>query len=408
MLRPGQVVALCVLALLTIGIVMVPSAGMTVEAKTPVTLLGVLLSKSVVYMGLALLAMFVTSRLWVLKLAPGVANTVPPPAPASGWTLWPMWVAAIAFVAAMGLVYVPGVGRTVNGSHRWLVIAGQSLQPSEIAKWGLVAVMAWYGWRMRERLGSFLWGLMPALACAGAVAGFVVLEDLGTGVLIGIVAAIVLLSAGARLWQFALMVPVGALGFVAAVVANPYRLERLRSFVDPYGDPQGRGYHMIQSMVAISNGQVWGRGLGHGLQKFGYLPEDTTDFIFSIICEELGVPGAAVIIALYIGMLWASYLIIRKQTIPIFKLVGVGIIATVGVQALVNLCVVTGWGPTKGIALPLLSSRGTGWILTAASLGLLIGMDRFADAEQAAMNPLEMELDLDTDAPVTQPAAAAA
>jgi cell division protein FtsW len=140
---------------------------------------------------------------------------------------------------------------------------------------------------------------------------------------------------------------------------------------------------MIQSMVAIANGQFWGRGLGHGLQKFGYLPEDQTDFIFAIICEELGVPGACVVVALYLGLLWSAYAIIRKQTIPILKFIAIGITATVGIQAIINLAVVTGLGPTKGIALPLLSSGGTGWILTAASLGLLVAMDRFADARAA-------------------------
>ena len=158
-------------------------------------------------------------------------------------------------------------------------------------------------------------------------------------------------------------------------MANPYRLERIKSFLDPYQDPEGKGYHMIQSMLAVSGGQIHGRGLGHGLQKFGYLPEDQTDLLFAIICEELGVFGAAIVVFLYAALIWAALSIIRKQTNPVLKLVAIGITATVGLQALINMAVVTGLGPTKGIALPLLSSGGTGWILTAACLGLLINMD---------------------------------
>jgi cell division protein FtsW len=184
-----------------------------------------------------------------------------------------------------------------------------------------------------------------------------------------------LLAAGARLWHFLVFIPPLAAGAVVLIVTNPYRLTRIETFLDPYMQPQGSGYHMIQSMLAVSGGEGFGRGLGYGLQKFGYLPEDTTDFLFAIICEELGIAGAAVVIFLYIAMLWAGLAIVKRQTSVVLKLLGLGIISTVGFQALINLAVVTGLGPTKGIALPLVSSGGTGWILTAASLGLLVAMD---------------------------------
>jgi hypothetical protein len=168
----------------------------------------------------------------------------------------------------------------------------------------------------------------------------------------------------------------------AAIITNPYRIHRITSFLDPYQDAQGKGYHMIQSMVAVANGQFFGRGLGHGLQKFGYLPEDTTDFLFAIVCEELGVFGAALVIFLYGALLWSVLSVIRREPSRFLKLIALGVMATVGLQALINLAVVTGLGPTKGIALPLLSSGGTGWILTAASLGLVIAMDRTQGALQ--------------------------
>jgi cell division protein FtsW len=174
------------------------------------------------------------------------------------------------------------------------------------------------------------------------------------------------------------MLPLAALAFAGAVVANPYRLTRLETFLNPYKDPEGSGYHMIQSMLAVHNGELTGRGLGHGMQKFGYLPEDQTDFLFAIICEETGLAGAALVALLYAGILWAGLSIIRKQPAPFLKLIAVGVLATLGLQALINLAVVTGLGPTKGIALPLLSAGGTGWILTSACLGTLIAIDRHA------------------------------
>ncbi len=208
------------------------------------------------------------------------------------------------------------------------------------------------------------------------VAGFVVLEDLGTGVLMVAASAIVLLAAGARLWHFALFAPPALLAVLAAIVTSPYRVQRITSFLDPYADPQGSGYHMIQSLTTVAGGGVFGRGLGHGLQKFGYLPEDTTDFLFAVVCEELGLAGALLVIFLYAALTWFGTAIARRETCVTLRLMTLGVVATVTMQALINLFVVTGLAPTKGIALPLMSSGGTGWILTGFALGLVVAVDR--------------------------------
>ena len=430
MLRPGQVIALCALALLTIGVVMVTSALM--DVARPVTLQGIVLSRWSAYMVLALTAMGLTALVpwwrwlparWITPaggartsgtmiggittgrtIASGPVASVPsapaeaqaeptftvlgrsvPLAALGGWLNFQLWLVALALVGVMALVYVPGIGRQVNGAHRWinLVLPGLgdlSVQPSEIAKWALIPVMAWYAVTMRERLRKFFSGLAPALGAVAIIAGFIAIEDLGTAVLLGAVASIILIAGGARIWQFMLMLPVAGLAFVAAVLANPYRLTRIETFLNPYADPERSGYHMIQSMLAVHNGEVFGRGLGHGLQKFGYLPEDHSDFLFAIICEEMGVPGALVVVCLYAGIIWAGWLIVRRQQVLLFKLIATGVVATLGLQALINLAVVTGLGPTKGIALPLLSSGGTGWILTSACLGVLIAIERAARA----------------------------
>lgn len=396
MLRPGQVIALCALALLTIGVVMVNSAGMRI---TPVagptaqdsilTPRDIIFSRPTAYMGMALVAMTAAACLPIRRLArsfdkagPDGLLREPPARPDPFAGLAGPAVIILGLLALLALVYVPGVSRVKNGSHRWISLPvpglsdALSVQPSEIAKWVLIGLVAWYGVTRARVLHRFWTGLLPALVGIGAVAGFIVLEDLGTGILIACAACFVLVAAGARIWQFALMVPGAAMLLAAAVITSPYRVKRLTAFLDPYADPEKTGYHMIQSMLAVHGGEGPGRGLGHGLQKFGYLPEDKTDFLFAVICEELGIAGAAIVIALFAGLIWAGYLVIRREPRPILKLLVSGIIVTVGLQALINLAVVTGLGPTKGIALPLVSSGGTGWILTAFSLGLIIAVDR--------------------------------
>jgi cell division protein FtsW len=383
MLKPGHVVALCVLGLLCLGVVMVNSA--TMDVGRTVTVQSVLTGKSTIYAGLALLALILTAMLPILPLAPGVNHPVPAGTIDNrwgGWTLRSLWIGAGVVICCLLLVYIPGFGRNVNGASRWLAVPipglrDVSVQPSEIAKWGMIGLVAWYCWRMGpQRLGRFWTGLVPGLAAVGIVCVVIVKEDLGTAVLIVLVAATVFMAAGAKVWHFASAVPIGAAAFAAAVITTPYRVQRITSFMDPYADPLGKGFHMLGSMTTVANGGGFGRGLGNGLNKFGYLPEVDTDFIFANICEELGIPGALLVAVLYGGILWAGLTIVNRQKLMITKLVGLGVIATVGVQAVINMAVVTGLAPTKGIALPLLSSGGTGWILTAASLGLLINMDR--------------------------------
>ncbi len=383
-----------------IGVVMVNSAGMTIRTREPFTIEAILLSKTTLYAGLAMGALIACSLLPLRRLIPRRAGAnaavlgepmepaIDEPLLSLAWVralireylnLWPLWAGAIGLIVLLGSVYVPGIRSPKNGSHRWinLHLPGlESVQPSELAKWGLVLLIAIYAACSIRRMKSFWLGLVPGLLATGLVAGFVVIEDLGTGALMGVAACIVLLAAGARLWHLLILCPVPLAGAALAIVTNPYRMHRIESFMNPFLDPQGKGFHMIQSMGAISGGGIFGRGLGGGLQKFGYLPEDTTDFIFATICEELGVAGAAIVLFLLGALIWSVWGIVRRENVAVLKLIGLGVMTTVGVQAAINLAVVTGLGPTKGIALPLISSGGTGWILTAAALGLVVAMDR--------------------------------
>lgn len=375
MIRPGQAISLCAVALLTLGVVMVNSAGMTADPSRSVSLLSIASSKAALFMALALIAMLAASRLPIERWFGGAA--------APRWTPWLLAVVLLA----LATVYVPHLGKEVNGSRRWIEIPGIGMraQPSEIAKWGMVIVMAWFVTARASSMPTFRRGFVPGVALVGLIAAIVAKEDLGTGALIFASGCVMLLAGGARLMHFLPAVPLALAGFAAAVIASPYRVKRLTAFLDPYADPERTGFHMIQSLAAITNGKVFGRGLGFGLQKFGYLPEDTTDFVFAIICEELGLAGAALTLFLYGAALWCGWSIVRRQVSPMLRMIGLGVLVTFGLQAAINLLVVTGLAPTKGIALPLVSSGGTGWILTAASLGLLVAMDR-ADAmrEEAA------------------------
>ena len=401
MLRARHGIVLAVLGLLVVATVMVNSASLNLSRGGETTLDSVFWGKHTWFALGAAMALLVGAMVPVDRLGRTGATW---------WTTPVFWV-AVAVVVGMALVQVPGIGREANGARRWISLGPIGLQPSEIAKWGVPIMVAWYAIRERARLHTFTWGFAVPLAAVSAVCGLIALEDLGTAVLIELVTVAMLVVAGARGIWVAAMAPVGLLAFVVLVITSPYRVNRIIAFLDPYADARGIGYHIIQSLEAISGGGLAGRGLGNSELKFGYLPEATTDFIYSIVAEELGIAGSAVVVGLYVLFILCGLAVIgatargadatastrseggstpvatamapvttEPELLSNFaRLLGFGILLTVGVQALINICVVTGLAPTKGIALPLMSRGGTGWILTCLSIGLLISMDRGAD-----------------------------
>ena len=373
MLRAGHGLILIVITLLTIGVVMVTSAGLMVGTDKGVLLQDVLLGRTTQLAFAAFVFMLIGVCVPVEKIfcrPLGVRSPIP-------WLL-------LAIIGLLLVVHVPGIGREMNGARRWIHLGFIGFQPSEVAKWGMVIALAWYASRRAAVMSDFISGFALPIVCVLAICALIASEDLGTAVLIGMVSVCMLIAAGSKWWHAAMWAPIGALGIVVAVLTSEYRLNRVKAFVDPYQDPQGIGYHMLQSMGAISGGGLAGRGLGNSIQKFGYLPEDTTDFIFAIICEEMGVVGAAIVICLYACLLICGFSIVKRVDHPFKRLLGMGVLLTVGLQALINIAVVTGSIPTKGIALPLLSSGGTGWVLTAFCIGLLVSMDRERAKAEAA------------------------
>jgi cell division protein FtsW len=206
----------------------------------------------------------------------------------------------------------------------------------------------------------------------------VVIQDFGTAALIGLCAFTMLLAGRVRLTHLAIVLFPALLIAVWFVAHKAYRMKRLMAFSDPWASPQGEGYHMIQSILSFSSGGLFGRGLGNGIQKLGYLPEDTTDFIFSIVCEELGLFGAMLTIVLYMGVLFVAWQVIKQSRDSFGRMLAFGTASMLGLQAVINVAVATVSVPTKGLSLPLVSAGGTGLVITCAALGLLYSVTRFA------------------------------
>jgi cell division protein FtsW len=395
-MRSGHALILMVVVLFTIGVVMVNSASVELRddaaAALDVSAEGTPSGFSVTldqifqgqYLTLAIVAM--ATLLGVSFLPVEVLNY------GTGIRSPVIWI-FLLMLAALGLTFVPGIGLTLNGAARWVQLGPIGFQPSELAKWGMPLVIAAYAVRHRGQMNELMRGLLLPLGLASIVCGLIALEDLGTGVLIMLVVLGVLLAAGARFWHILAIAPAGLAAFAALVLAEPYRVRRIVAFLDPYADPGDSGYHLVQSLSAIAAGGPNGRGLGHSIQKFGYLPEINSDFIFAMVCEELGIFGAAFVVVVYIAILLIGLSILTSRDTtasppvpsrvpPFSQLVGLGVLLTFGLQALINIVVVTGLAPTKGIALPLVSHGGTGWMLTAAALGLLVSIDRSNHREQ--------------------------
>jgi cell division protein FtsW len=369
-MRAGQGIIVISITLLMLGVVMVNSAGMQISEES-LTLQDMFTSRPMVLAFFAIVAMFVGSR-FPLQLFEKKILDIP-------LVFWMLIVSVLLLFS----VYVPSIGREVNYSHRWVDFGGFSFQPSEVAKWTMVLVIAWWGSKNAQIIHTFWRGFAPPIIGIGAIAAIIAVEDLGTAVLIFTVACFVLFAAGSNLRHFATLIPIGLGGFTLAVIASPYRIARLQAYFHPFDDPENTGYHILQSMSTISGGGLSGLGLGNGIHKFGYLPEDTTDFIYAVICEELGIFGSLAVASLYIGLVVLGVCVIRKTKSTFKQLVALGIIVTIGLQAGMNILVVTALVPTKGIALPLLSNGGTGWLLTAFCVGLIDAIDRKNDTVMA-------------------------
>jgi cell division protein FtsW len=276
------------------------------------------------------------------------------------------------------LVLVPPLGQSINGTRRWLRLGAVSFQPVELAKLALVVYLAAFMARRSEvPAGDVVRGLLPPIGVAGALAALVLVQpDLGNCLTLIVLTFALLYLAGMPHrylgWAMAGALPL----VVAAVWIAPYRLRRVMAFWDPWSDPRGSGFQIIQSWLAFGNGGVLGQGIGGSRQKLFYLPEAHTDFVFAIVGEELGLVGALAVVGLFAVLVWRGLRIGLRAPEPFGAYLALGITVLIATQTLVNLGVVTGLLPTKGLPLPFLSFGGSALLMTMAATGLLLNVSQ--------------------------------
>lgn len=273
------------------------------------------------------------------------------------------------------LVLIPGIGTIRNGSRSWFGIGSFGIQPSEFAKLGLIIFTSKY--LTRNKIKDIKSSVLPILLIVLLIFGFIMLQpDFGTGVIIVITIVALLFVSGVNMSFFIKIGLLGLIGVVILVIIAPYRLERITSFLNPWKDPLGSGFQIIQSMYAIGPGGLLGMGLGNSIQKHFYLPEPQTDFIFSIISEELGFAGILIVTTLFITIIYRSITISIKQEDNFAKYLSFGITFSLAFQTLLNLMVVVGLIPVTGVTLPFLSYGGSSLLISLVSIGIVLNISK--------------------------------
>jgi cell division protein FtsW len=304
----------------------------------------------------------------------------------------PTWVRRTAPIALVGTlvllvaVLVPGVGLEINGAKRWLALGPITIQPSELAKVAVLLAVAAIltSRRPPQRLRDLL---APIGIIVAGFGGLIMLQpDLGTTLAIGLTVAALLLLAGTRVMLLVKALAISLIGVAGLIALEPYRRARILSFLDPWGQSQEGAYQVVQSMIAIGSGGVFGQGLGGSVQKVNFLPEAHTDMIFAVIGEELGLVGTVGTLALYAAFAWAGYTIAMRAVDPYQRLVAGGATALITGQAIINLGAVMGVLPLTGIPLPLISYGSSSRLVMLALVGVMLAISR--EPAPARVEPL--------------------
>ena len=360
----SSLIEVAVIILMAAGTVFVYSAGANVNVSYDIEhFYNFTTLKQLLFFPLAIGVMYAISRIDYQRFSLDV-NPI-------GRSLTPYLV--IFSIVLLVLVLIPSIGIEKNGARRWLAVGPVSFQPSELAKWVMLIFVAAFLARNHEGIKRFRGSFVPVCGVVAIATGLIVTQDLGTAVLICGLMFLMLIIGGAQ-WRH-LLTPVPILGtaFYFAIATSPYRMSRLKAFIDPMADIDA-SYQARQSLMAISSGGTWGKGLGNGVLKYGHLPEDTTDFIFSIIAEELGFAGAIAVILVFVCLITVGLVAVLRCEDRFGRLLGCGIVLAIGVQAAINIGVVTVVLPTKGIPLPFISAGGTSMLLSAAAVGVLLNI----------------------------------
>ena len=300
----------------------------------------------------------------------------------------------------MLLVFVPGIGVSANGARRWIRMWPSTFQPSELAKLAVVIFLADYACRpfgtraargmnaahaIRKKMEHPVTGFLIPLGILFLLQGVLIVQpDFGAFMSIGLLGLSMLFLAGVRLKYFLMLLPVG-LPLVIYLLRAPYRLRRVTAFLDPWKDSHGSGYQLVQSLLSFGNGGIFGTGLGEGRQKLFFLPEPHTDFIFSMIGEELGFVRVIPVVLLFLYILYRGYRIAAQVPDPFGQLLALGVTLMLAIQALFHMAVTTGLVPTKGLPLPFVSYGGSSLLISLAATGILLSISRHREALGAAV-----------------------
>jgi cell division protein FtsW len=287
-------------------------------------------------------------------------------------------------VTALMLVAVFAFPR-INGAHRWIKFAGFSLQPSEVSKLALTVFLAYFFEKRAGEEGSFFRTFVPSMAVTGVLAVLVVAEpDLGTAMMLMVVFVVISYTAGTRLLHLGMAAAPALLGLVGLLIFVPWRLQRMITFLNPWADPQDKGFQVVQSLIAIGSGGINGLGFAQGKQKLFFLPFAHSDFIFAVVGEELGLFGALMVIIVFGIFLWRGLRASLLAPDRFGMLLGLGIVAAIVTQALFNISVVLSLVPTKGIPLPFISYGGSSLVPTLIGVGILLNISQYAGSNSAA------------------------
>ncbi len=286
------------------------------------------------------------------------------------WTA--LGVAAVALVAVL-------FSTPVNGASRWLHVGPLGVQPSELAKLAIILFTAALLERRMDRIDELSHALLPIGLTTGVIVGLILVEpDLGTAVSVLVISSAMVFAAGISYRYVLGLVLVAVPALYVVVMASAYRVQRVMAFLDPWSDPQGSGYQMIQSMIAVGTGGFFGRGLMGGVQKLFYLPEPHNDFIYAVIAEELGLIGATTVLACFCVITWRGLRTAIRAPDRFGTFLAVGLTVMIAFQAFLNISVVTGIAPTKGIPLPFVSAGGSSLLINLIGMAILLNVSQHA------------------------------
>lgn len=349
-----------ILFLLALGIIMISSASSAYALHHHGNSY-LFLTKQLAWAGLGIVIMLIVSRI--------------------DYRLWGRFsgLLFIIGIALLMVVLIPHIGVERNGAQRWINLGFTEFQPSEVVKLALIVFFAYRLSKDKDKLSSFWTGLVPYLMWIGLIVVLLLLQPhMSSAAVIVFLGIILLFVAGARIWHFMMLAfPTLALA-VVAIMLSSYRLKRVTAFLDPWSDPKGDGWQIIQSLYAIGSGGLFGLGLGRSRQKFLYIPEPHNDFIFSILAEELGYIGVLVVLIAFLIFIWRGLKVAMNAQDSFGSLLAAGITSLVAIQALINILVVTSSMPVTGMPLPFFSYGGSSLLFLMISMGILLNISRSA------------------------------